>query len=304
MPEDRQVFALDDKGNVKVEDLRNGKRVSVYASTLIPLRDVDWRSSQPEVTQLGLRRQAVAAHAQRCGDILAIGESCRSCQHKNGPFESCVVLYMFVGPWWLRQSSLGRCCMNCHFSSHAPNCSLVNENQGTGARKSQTQADGGAVDSTGAVLEYLRAKKRKRNVEYDSTYYQSPLDQFDIKGEGKYSEKRHALESIHTVYERVVQDIDRLFRTLSKANELDSGEDTEGEQEDPVVVEPDMAAEDAQKVPGETPVKEKEREKKDVKIAESAVKKEEEEEEEKPTISRKPRAARGKGKNVLAIEEK
>ncbi|KAJ5033754.1 hypothetical protein NUH16_005170 [Penicillium rubens] len=172
----------------------------------------------------------------------------------------------------------------------------VNKNQGTGARKSQTQADGGAVDSTGAVLEYLRAKKRKRNVEYDSTYYHSPLDQFDIKREGKYSEKRHALESIHTVYERVVQDIDRLFRTLSKANELDSGEDTEGEQEDPVVVEPDMAAEDAQKVPGETPVKEKEREKKGVKIAESAVKKEEEEEEEKPTISRKPRAARGKGK--------
>lgn len=115
---------MDDKGNVKVEDLRNGKRVSVYASTLIPLRDVDWRSSHPEGTHLGLRRKAVAAHAQRCGDILAIGESCRSCQHKNGPFESCVVLYMFVGPRWLRGSLLAHCCMNCQFDSHTPICSL------------------------------------------------------------------------------------------------------------------------------------------------------------------------------------
>ncbi|KAJ6186696.1 hypothetical protein N7519_007997 [Penicillium mononematosum] len=187
----------------------------------------------------------------------------------------------------------------------------VDESQGTEARNPQTQADGGAFtkeikqfDSNGIPFEYLRAKKRKRTIEYDSTYYQSPLDQSDLKAEGKYSEKRHALESIHTVYDRVVQDIDRLFQTLSQANELESDEDTEGQQEDLVVVEPDMAAEDAQKDPGETPVKEEESEKKDVKIVESAVKKEEEEEEVKPTIPHKPRAARGKGKKVLAIEEK
>lgn len=71
----------------------------------------------------------------------------------------------------------------------------------------------------------------------------------------------------------MVQDIDRLFETLSKADELKSDLDTEGEQDDPVVVEPDMAVEDAQKVPGETPVKEEENEKKGVKIVESDVKK-------------------------------
>jgi hypothetical protein len=153
----------------------------------------------------------------------------------------------------------------------------------------------------GFPVEYLRAKKRKRTVEYDSTYYQSPLDQSDIKGKGKYSEKRHALDSIHTVYDRLVQDIDRLFETLSKANELESGEDTEGEQEDPVVVEPDMAAEDAQKVPGETPVKEEESEKKNVKIVESAVKKEEEEEEEKPLSLRSLVQPGAKEKRPLSL---
>ncbi|OQE91560.1 hypothetical protein PENNAL_c0009G11481 [Penicillium nalgiovense] len=131
----------------------------------------------------------------------------------------------------------------------------------------------------------MRAKKRKRTVEYDSTYYQSPLDQSDIKAQGNYSEKRHALESIHTVYDRVVQDIDRLFETLSKADELKSDLDTEGEQDDPVVVEPDMAVEDAQKVPGETPVKEEESEKKGVKIVDVV-------------------QLEAKEKKVLAIEEK
>ncbi|OQE13245.1 hypothetical protein PENFLA_c051G00634 [Penicillium flavigenum] len=242
MPLAYRRFDLDDKGNVKVEDLRNSTRLATSVSKLKPLREVDWRPSRLERTLLDSNQQAVAAH--------------------------------------------------------------VDESRGTGARNPQTQADGGAFDSNDIPFEYLRAKKRKRTVEYDSTYYQSPLDQSNIKAKGKYSEKRHALESIHTVYDRVVQDIDRLFETLSKANELESDEDTQGEQEDPVVVEPDMAAEDAQKVPGKSPVKEEESEKKDVKTAESAVKKEEEEEEVKPTILHKPRAARGKGKKVLPIEEK
>ncbi|CAI7668959.1 unnamed protein product [Penicillium discolor] len=93
-------------------------------------------------------------------------------------------------------------------------------------------------------LQYLQAKKRKRSLEYDSTYYQSPLDQPNIKGKGKFGEKRQALESIHSVYERVVQDMDRLFKGLSEANELESGEDTEEDQEDPVVIGSDTDEED------------------------------------------------------------
>lgn len=153
----------------------------------------------------------------------------------------------------------------------------------------------------GPSLEYLKAKKRKRIVEYDSTYYQSPLEQPDINGKGKFGEKRQALESIHSVYDRVVQDMDRLFQCLSKANELEPDEYKEDE-EDLVVVGSDADVEDTKDTAVEAVVKVDEIEKKDVKIVESGLKKEEE--EEKPTVWKKGRATRGKGKKAVDIHEK
>ncbi|CAI7598336.1 unnamed protein product [Penicillium crustosum] len=104
-----------------------------------------------------------------------------------------------------------------------------------------------------------------------------------MKGKGKFGEKWQALESIHSVYERVVQDMDRLFKDLYKANKLESGEDTDEEDMKEIAVE--AAGAD---------VKVEEIEKNDVKISESDLK--EEEEEGQPTASKKSRADRGKGK--------
>ncbi|KOS44529.1 hypothetical protein ACN38_g4537 [Penicillium nordicum] len=154
----------------------------------------------------------------------------------------------------------------------------------------------------GPSLEYLKAKKRKRIVEYDSTYYQSPLEQPNINGKGKFGEKRQALESIHSVYDRVVQDMDRLFQCLSKANELESDEHEEDE-EYLVVVGSDTDVEDTKETAVEAVVKVEEIEKKDVKIVESGLKKEEEE-EKPPTVWKKARATRGKGKKAVDIHEK
>lgn len=104
-----------------------------------------------------------------------------------------------------------------------------------------------------------------------------------MKGKSKFGEKWQALESIHSVYERVVQDMDRLFKDLYKANKLESGEDTDEEDMKEIAVE--AAGAD---------VKVEEIEKNDVKISESDLK--EEEEEGQPTASKKSRADRGKGK--------
>lgn len=96
--------------------------------------------------------------------------------------------------------------------------------------------------------------------------------------------------------------MDRLFQCLSKANELESDEHEEDE-EDLVVVGSDTDVEDTKETAVEAVVKVEEIEKKDVKIVESGLKKEEEE-EKPPTVWKKARATRGKGKKAVDIHEK
>ncbi|KAJ5193516.1 hypothetical protein N7449_009658 [Penicillium cf. viridicatum] len=132
--------------------------------------------------------------------------------------------------------------------------------------------------------------------------YQSPPEQPSIKARGNFEEKRQALGSIHSIYILVVQEINRLFGTLSKANQLESDEDTEEREEDPVIVGSNTDVEDTKETTVEAAVKVEEIEKKDVKIVESDLKREAE--EEKPTTSKKSRAAGGKGKKVVNVEKK
>lgn len=96
--------------------------------------------------------------------------------------------------------------------------------------------------------------------------------------------------------------MNRLFNSLSKANQLESGEDTEEDEKGPVVVGSDIDEEDTKEIAVEAVVKVEEIEKKDVKIAESGSKKEEE--EEKPATSKKSSGGRGKGKKAVDVEEK
>ncbi|CAI7592360.1 unnamed protein product [Penicillium glandicola] len=296
-------YELDEKGNISVEDLNNSTRLGKAVSRLKPLRDVDWAQHRLKSTFLRNTRHAVAAHIQRCGDIRTAETACTCCQRGNGPFKSCVVLNSKA-----TQSLDAVCeciqaghCMNCYFGSQPHvTCSLGRFYKNRLPKKEVGIVH--SVDSNDNPLQYLQAKKRKRTIDYDRTYYQSPLDQSDIKGKGNFAEKRQALESIHTVYDRVLQDIDRLFKTLSDANELDADESTEHGEEDLVVVGADKDVKHPERTAGKDVVEVEETEKKDVKIVETVVK--EEEDEEKPTISRKPRAARRKGKDALAVEEK
>lgn len=96
--------------------------------------------------------------------------------------------------------------------------------------------------------------------------------------------------------------MDRLFSTLSKANQLESGENTEEDEEDPVVVASNTDVEDTKETAVEAVLKVEEIDKKDVKIADSDLKKEEE--EQKFATSKKCRAARGKGEKAFDVEEK
>ncbi|KXG51991.1 uncharacterized protein PGRI_082750 [Penicillium griseofulvum] len=161
------------------------------------------------------------------------------------------------------------------------------------------------------ALQYLQVQKRKRAVEYDGTYYQSPLDQSDINEEGHFAKKRQALQWIHSVYERVVQDIDRLFTTLSKANRLESGENTDEDEEDIVVAGSDKLVKDTEyaddgiakveefkekdaKNAGQAIVKVDKSGKKDVNFLESNIKKEQQ----------KRRGARGNGKRAVVADKK
>ncbi|OQD60863.1 hypothetical protein PENPOL_c020G05048 [Penicillium polonicum] len=286
------TFHLDDKKNVKVEDLANNTRLCNVLSRLKPLRDVDWATSRLRMTTLNYNIQAIAAHAQRCGDVMTPEESCEFCKLGHGAFRSCVVLSVLSGSSYLD----GGCCMNCYFKiQREPKCSLW-------VAKRRDDVEGTTRRPSHSPLQYLQEKKRKRILEYDSTYYQSPLEQPNIKGKGKFGEKRQALESIHSVYDRVVQDMDRLFSTLSKANQLESGENTEEDEEDPVVVASNTDVEDTKETAVEAVVKVEEIDKKDVKIADSDLKREEE--EQKPATSKKCRAARGKGEKAFDVEEK
>lgn len=95
--------------------------------------------------------------------------------------------------------------------------------------------------------------------------------------------------------------MDRLFSTLSKANQLESGEDTEEDEGDPVVVASDTDVEDTKETAVEAVVKVEEIDKKDVKIVDSDLKKEAE--EEKPATSKKSRTARGKGEKSFDVEK-
>ncbi|KUM57250.1 hypothetical protein ACN42_g9946 [Penicillium freii] len=96
--------------------------------------------------------------------------------------------------------------------------------------------------------------------------------------------------------------MDRLLSTLSKANQLESGENTEVDEEDPVVVSSDTDVEDTKETVVEAVVKVEEIDMKDVKIVDSDLKKEEE--EQKPATSKKSRVARGKGEKAFDVEEK
>ncbi|KAJ5966728.1 hypothetical protein N7501_002976 [Penicillium viridicatum] len=292
------TFHLDDRKNVKVEDLANNTRLCNIISRLKPLRDVDWATSRPDQTTLTYNIQAIAAHAQRCGDVMTPEESCDHCKNGHGAFRSCVVISVVSGSSYLD----GGCCMSCYFKvPREPKCSLWVVKR-MDNRVKRTDNDEGTTGPSHSPLQYLQEKKRKRILEYDSTYYQSPLEQPNIKGKGKFGEKRQALQSIHSVYDRVVQDMDRLFSTLSKANQLESGENTEEDEEDLVVVASDTDVEDTKETAVEAVVKVEEIEKKGVKIVDSDLKKGEE--EEKPTTSKKSRAARGKGEKALDVEKK
>ncbi|CAI7575899.1 unnamed protein product [Penicillium palitans] len=277
------LFYLDNNKNVNVKDLANGSRLCQLISVLKPVRDVDWLESRDT---LSCTAQAIAAHGQRCGDVLASTDACQSCKAGHGAFESCVVLSF--------EGRTGSCiqkgyCMNCYFRGvRFYKCSLGVDLTKLNAGKKKHDDGGSTVGpSHDPILQYLQAKKRKRTLEYDSTYYQSPLDRPDIKGKGRFGEKRQALESIHSVYDRVVQDMNRLFNSLSKANQLESGEDTDEE--------------DTKEIAVEAVVKVEEIEKKDVNIAQSGSKKEEE--EEKPATSKKSSGGRGKGKKAVGVEE-
>ncbi|KAJ5781298.1 hypothetical protein N7457_006458, partial [Penicillium paradoxum] len=100
-----------------------------------------------------------------------------------------------------------------------------------------------AQSTSNEALHHLESKKRKRAIEYDRTYYQSPLELPDFKKDGNFAQKRQALESIHTVYDRVLQDISRLFDSLSKSNELESNAETDDEKRDLVAGEPGVSSE-------------------------------------------------------------
>ncbi|CRL24490.1 Protein of unknown function DUF3716 [Penicillium camemberti] len=292
-----QLFSLDDNKNVNIQDLENRSRLCQVISALKPVRDVDWSKSRDI---LSCNMQAIAAHGQRCGDVLAPKDACLSCKAGYGAFKSCVVL-SFEGR--TRSYIQGGCCMNCYFTrARSYKCSLWGDRMKLKPGKKENDDAGSTVGPSHDPLEYLQAKKRKRTLEYDSTYYQSPLDRPDIKGKGRFGEKRQALESIHSVYDRVVQDMNRLFNSLSKANQLESGEDTEEDEKGPVVVGSDIDEEDTKEIAVEAVVKVEEIEKKDVKIAESGSKKEEE--EEKPATSKKSSGGRGKGKKAVDVEEK
>lgn len=66
--------------------------------------------------------QAIAAHGQRCGDVLAPKDACLSCKAGYGAFKSCVVL-SFEGR--TRSYIQGGCCMNCYFTrARSYKCSL------------------------------------------------------------------------------------------------------------------------------------------------------------------------------------
>lgn len=81
-------------------------------------------------------------------------------------------------------------------------------------------------------VQNLANKKRKRVGKYDNTYYGSPLDRSETQENKNFPEKRKALDSIYTVYELVIQDIDRLFQSLGDADELDTSELRGNEEEE------------------------------------------------------------------------
>ncbi|KAJ5531772.1 hypothetical protein N7527_005165 [Penicillium freii] len=267
------TFHLDHRKNVKVEDLANNMRLCNIISRLKPLRDVDWATSRPDQTTLNYNIQAIAAHAQRCGDVMTPGESCEHCKNGHGAFRSCVVISVVSGSSYLD----GGCCMSCYFKvPRELKCSLWVVKR----RDNIVKRTGNGEGTTGpshSPLQCLQEKKRERILECDSTYYQSPLEQPNIK------------------------DMDRLLSTLSKANQLEFGENKEEDEEDPVVVSSDTDVEDTKETVVEAVVKVEEIDKKDVKIVDSDLKKEE---EQKPATSKKSRAARGKGEKAFDVEEK
>lgn len=78
--------------NVKVEDLANSSRLCKIISELKPIRDVDWSKSGEVSLTISYTGKAIAAHGQRCGDVMTHKEACQSCKRGCGPFESCIVI--------------------------------------------------------------------------------------------------------------------------------------------------------------------------------------------------------------------
>ncbi|KAJ5521075.1 hypothetical protein N7463_001528 [Penicillium fimorum] len=95
-----------------------------------------------------------------------------------------------------------------------------------------TQQPAAPHKATIAPIEYLQARKRKRSVEYDNTYYQSPLDQPDTKAKENYVEKCQAFGSIHKA------------NALESGNELEYSEDAGADEEDLAVLEPEVRVQD------------------------------------------------------------
>lgn len=108
------MFPLDDKKNVKVDDLANSTLYCRAISKFKPIRDIDWVKPRLNHTFLNNTRQAIAAHGQRCGDVMTNEESCVSCKAGCGAFKSCVVLSHEATT---SLDFLGGCCMNCYFKA-------------------------------------------------------------------------------------------------------------------------------------------------------------------------------------------
>lgn len=115
------LFYLDHNKNVNVEDLGNRSRLCKVISELKPVRDVDWSTSREGHTTLSTNGQALAAHGQRCGDVMTHKEACQYCKAGFGAFQSCVVIW-YDGP---SSYMKGGSCMNCYFGGRwRGKCSL------------------------------------------------------------------------------------------------------------------------------------------------------------------------------------
>lgn len=147
------------------------------------------------------------------------------------------------------------------------------------------------------AIQYLGSKKRKREAEYDDTYYHSPLESSDINADGNFAKKRQALESIQYVYERVLQDMGRLFESLTEANELDTDVGSKKNADDLPCDKSKVSVEASHEnaTPKKTPVKVKE----EVKSAALKRGPKKEEEDQKPVLP----ATRHKTKHRVKIEE-